>query len=202
VIGPNGAGKSSLLRAIIGEIPSTGKITYTVKGRPGEKPRIGYVPQKINFASDSPVSVLDLLAAALACGPVCMGVGKHTRETAMEALAKVDSQKLIDKRIGELSGGELQRVMLALAMTPVPDLLLLDEPLSAADINATTNFYEIVNNLKKQYDISIIIVTHNLQGILPYADRMILLNRAIIAEGSPQEVLADKKMLEVFQISL
>jgi zinc transport system ATP-binding protein len=89
-----------------------------------------------------------------------------------------------------------------MAMTPVPDLLLLDEPISAVDVKGISLFYEMVNSLKKQYDISIIMATHNLTGIVPYADRMILLNRTIIAEGTPQEVLSDKKMLDVFQMSL
>jgi zinc transport system ATP-binding protein len=151
---------------------------------------------------DSPVSVFDLVATTITREPIWLGMKESVREKAMDILKKVASEKLIDKRIGELSGGELQRVLLAMAMTPVPDLLLLDEPISAADVKGISLFYEIVNGLKRQYDISIILVTHNLTGIVPYADRMILLNKTIIAEGTPKEVLADKKMLDTFQMSL
>lgn len=202
IIGPNGAGKTTLLRALIGEIPSSGKVNFLVKGVLGRTPVIGYVPQKINFDLDSPVSVLDLVATALTRNPIWLKVKGSVREEAVNILKKVASEKLIDKKIGELSGGELQRVLLSMAMTPVPDLLLLDEPISAVDVKGISLFYEIVNTLKKQYDISIIMVTHNLTGVIPYADRMVLLNRTIIAEGAPKEVLADRKMLETFQMSL
>lgn len=198
VIGPNGAGKTTLLRAIIGEIPSTGRINFLVKASPGKAPRIGYVPQKINFDPDSPVSVLDLVATTITRRPIWLGISSSIRAQAAEILKKVASENLMDKRIGELSGGQLQRVLLAMAMTPCPDLLLLDEPISAVDVEGISLFYEIVNGLKKEHDISIIMVTHNLTGVVPYADRMILLNRTIIAEGTPKEVLADKKMLETF----
>lgn len=202
VIGPNGAGKTTLLRAIIGEIPSSGKINFLVKASPGRRPRIGYVPQKIDFDLDSPISVLDLVATAITNAPVWLGIRRSTREEVINILKRGASEKLVDKKISELSGGELQRVLLAMAMTPVPDLLLLDEPISAVDAKGISLFYEIVSSLKKQHDISIIMVTHHLAGIVPYADRMVLLNHAIIAEGTPQEVLADKKMLDVFQMSL
>lgn len=202
VIGPNGAGKTTLLRAVIGEIPSSGEIIFLVKASPGRRPRIGYVPQKINFDLDSPISVLDLVTTTITNNPIWLGIKKRVREKVENILKKVACEKLIDKRIGTLSGGELQRILLAMAMTPVPDLLLLDEPISAVDVKGISLFYEIVNSLKKQYDISIIMATHNLTGIVPYADRMILLNRTIIAEGTPKEVLADKKMLDAFQMSL
>lgn len=202
IIGPNGAGKTTLLRAIIGEVPSTGKINFLVKANPCRAPRIGYVPQKINFDLDSPISVLDLVATTITDNPIWIGIKRDIREEAVKILKKVDSEKLIDKRIGELSGGELQRVLLSMAMTPVPDLLLLDEPISAVDAKGISLFYEIVNNLKKQQDISIIVVTHNLTGITPYADRVILLNRTVVAEGTANDILADKKKLHAFQMSL
>lgn len=202
IIGPNGAGKTTLLRSIVGEIPSTGSINYLVKASPGRAPRIGYVPQKINFDIDSPVSVLDLVVTAISKKPMWFSIEKRTRQGAAAILQKVAAEKLMDKKIGELSGGQLQRVMLAMAMTPVPDLLLLDEPISSVDAKGIALFYEIVSSLKKQYDISIIMVTHSLAGVAAYADRMILLNRTIIADGTPQEILADKKTLEAFQMSL
>lgn len=202
VIGPNGAGKTTLLRAIIGEIPSQGKINSLVKATPNKTPRIGYVPQKINFDLDSPISVLDLVATTITHNPIWLGINKHIRQETTHILSKVASERLVNKKISELSGGELQRVLLAIAMTPVPDLLLLDEPISAVDAKGISLFYEIVSGLKKEHDISIIMVTHNFTGVIPYADRMILLNRTIIAEGTPKEVLANKKMWDAFQMSL
>lgn len=202
LIGPNGAGKTTLLRAILGEIPYSGKINFLVRSAQKQRPAIGYVPQKLIFDPDSPISVLDLVAASIRRCPVWMGVRRAVREEAKESLKKFSADGLMHRRIGELSGGELQRVFLAMAMNPVPDLLLLDEPLSAVDVNGLSLFYDIVTDLKKEYDISIIMATHDLAGIAPHADRMVLMNRSIIAEGTPAEVFRDKLMLETFQLSL
>ena len=202
LIGPNGAGKTTLLRAILGEIPYSGEINFMVRSSPKKKPAIGYVPQKLSLDADSPISVLDLIAAAIRRCPVWLGVKRSVREEAKAVLTKFSAERLMHRRIGELSGGELQRVFLAMAMTPVPDLLLLDEPVSAVDVQGLSLFYEIVSRLKQEYDISIIMATHDLGGIAPHADRMVLINRTIIAEGTPQEVFAHKKLLETFQLSL
>jgi zinc transport system ATP-binding protein len=129
-------------------------------------------------------------------------VKRSVREEAKAVLTKFSAERLMYRRIGELSGGELQRVLLAMAMTPVPDLLLLDEPVSAVDVQGLSLFYEIVSRLKQEYDISVIMATHDLAGIAPHADRMVLLNRTIVVEGTPKEVFANKKLLEIFQLSL
>lgn len=202
VIGPNGAGKTTLLKAILGEIPYAGKIFFRIGGKPNPKPKIGYVPQKLNFDLETPISVEDLLSAAMGRRPVWLKRSVPLSRKIAAALAKVSAEHLIRKPLGELSGGELQRVLLAMAMVPRPDLLLLDEPVSAVDVKGLALFYRIVNDLKKQYDISIIMATHDLAGIAPYADRMILLNHSVVAEGSPKDVLSNTKLLQVFGPSL
>jgi zinc transport system ATP-binding protein len=202
LIGPNGAGKTTLLRALLGEIPYSGKINFLVRSAPKKKPAIGYVPQKLIFDLDSPISVLDLIACSIKRCPVWMGVKRGVRKEADEILKKFSADDLMHRRVGELSGGELQRVFLAMAMTPVPDLLLLDEPVSAVDVKGLSLFYDIVEGLKKEYDISIIMATHDLAGVAPHADRMVLLNRRIIADGTPGEVFQNKKIPETFQLSL
>ncbi len=202
VIGPNGAGKTTLLRAIAGEIPYSGSINFLVRSAPQKKPRIGYVPQKVHFDLDSPVSVLDLVATTITDSPIWVGISKTVKAKVSDVLARVAAEDLLDKKIGELSGGQLQRVLLAMALTPVPDLLLLDEPVSAVDVKGAALFYQVVDNLKREFDISIIMATHNLHDVVPFADRMILLNRTIISEGTPREVLSDKKTIELFQKNL
>jgi zinc transport system ATP-binding protein len=198
IVGPNGAGKTTLLKAMLREVPYQGVINYLMKGQKTRKPRIGYVPQKINFDYDSPISVLDLIASALSRQPVWMGITGGLKRKAVKMLEQVEAGQLLNRRLGELSGGELQRVLLAVAMIPVPDLLLLDEPVAAIDVRGLAQFYQIVSQLKNNHDVSIIMVTHDLAGIAPHADRMILLNKKVITEGSPKDVLADRKMLEVF----
>ncbi len=202
VIGPNGAGKTTLMRALLGEIPFSGKVVFKVSGSLRQKPRIGYVPQKLHLDADSPISVEDLMASAVSRRSLWLGVSKAKRRKMASALSQVSAEHLLGKKIGELSGGELQRVLLAMAMIPRPDVLLLDEPLSAVDVQGLALFYKIVTDLKKQHDISIIMATHDLTGVAPFADRMILLNRTVLAEGSPSEVLSDRKLVEAFERAL
>ncbi|MBF0494648.1 MAG: metal ABC transporter ATP-binding protein [Candidatus Omnitrophica bacterium] len=202
LIGPNGAGKTTLLRAISGEIPYSGAVHYLVRSNPVKKPRIGYVPQKLHFDQGAPISVMDLLAMSLSRGPVWLHTRRSIRNNAEMLLKKTASEKLIDRKIGQLSGGELQRVLLAVALTPVPDMLLLDEAVSTVDLKGLQIFYEVVTRLKEEFDISIIMATHDLTGIAPYADRMVLMNRVIVSDGAPRDVLSDKLTLETFRLSL
>ena len=145
LIGPNGAGKSSLFRSILGQMPYRGSITFSPAGGPairladgtvtgGKRPLVGYVPQAPSFDRGDPVSVLDFFTAATAKWPVWLPVPKGYRERAAASLARVHGEDLLDKPMGALSGGQLQRVLLALALEPVPHILILDEPLSGVDI--------------------------------------------------------------------
>ena len=202
IVGPNGAGKTTLLRAILGEVPYEGSMVSLIGGVERRRPRIGYVPQKLQFDVDSPISVLDLVVAAISHRPVWMGISRKLCLKAEEILRVFSADHLIYRRIGELSGGEIQRILLAIAMTDHPELLLLDEPSAGVDVKGLSLFYQLVRDLKKQHDISVILVTHDLSGISPYVDRLVLLNRSIIATGTPDEVLSDEKLLRAFGPSL
>ncbi|MFA6142018.1 MAG: metal ABC transporter ATP-binding protein [Candidatus Omnitrophota bacterium] len=202
IVGPNGAGKTTLLRAMLGEITYSGSINYQVKGLPDKKPRIGYVPQKLNYDLDSPISVLDFIATAISNDPVWLGVKPTLKEKIKSSLSAVSAEHLLNKRIGELSGGELQRMLLAMAMTPEPDLLLLDEPMSGVDAKGLSLFYEIAGSLRKVKDVTILLITHDLIGVAPHADRMVLLNNSIIASGRPEEMLSDERLIKALGPSL
>ena len=202
LVGPNGAGKTTLLRALLGEVPHTGKINFQVKGEVRRPFRIGYVPQRMELDPQAPISVRDFLASAMYQRPVWLGASATMEKEIYAVLSKVAAEPLVARRMGELSGGEMQRVLLAMAMTPVPELLLLDEPVSAVDSKGLALFYEIVSDLRKKHDVSIIIVTHDIHGIAPFADRMVLLNRIVLAEGAPKELLAKKELLSTFGPSL
>ena len=202
IVGPNGAGKTTLLRAILGEVPFRGDMESLLGGVERRRPRLGYVPQKLHLDLDSPVSVGDLVVSAMSRKPVWLGISRKLHKKAEEVLSVFSAGHLLEKRIGELSGGELQRVLLAMAMTSEPELLLLDEPGTGVDVQGLALFYRLVRELREQHDISVIIVTHDLAGISPYVDRIVLLNHSIIAEGRPQDVLSDEKMLSTFGPSL
>ncbi len=201
VVGPNGAGKTTLLRTILGEIPYKGSISFRVGGR-SARPRIGYVPQKLQFDAGAPISVMDLAACAISRHPVWAGVTGRLAKRTGGVLARFSVERLARRRIGELSGGELQRVLLAIAMTPAPDLLLLDEAGSGVDVKGLSLFYRIIGELARTHDMGVILVTHDLPGISAHVDRLVLLNRSVLAEGAPREVLSDEKLVRTFGPSL
>ena len=199
LIGPNGAGKSTLLKAILGEIKHSGKMEFLdMKGDHTGNPLIGYVPQHPDFDKSSPVSVIDLFTACLTNIPVWLIKFKQIRKQVSDSLKVVQGEHLIDKRLGNLSGGELQRVLLALALVPLPDLLLLDEPVSGIDQSGMELFYAIVSQLRKNYDMSIILVSHDLNLVAKYADRVALINKTVEASGSPEEIFNDEILLKTF----
>ena len=189
IIGRNGAGKSTLLKAILGEVEHKGNIIFTdEKDNLTKKIKIGYVPQKLNIEKNMPTTVFDMFASCISYIPVFMKKDKKIYKEIKEHLKIFGVDRLIDKSIGDLSGGELQRVLIAMATKPIPNLLILDEPVSGIDKNGIRDFYQILNRLKAEYDMSIILVSHDLELANQYADRVILLDKEVIKEGTPQEV--------------
>lgn len=204
LIGANGAGKSTLLKAILGENKYSGSLTFVDGNKKmSRRPIIGYVPQKLDFDYSSPVSVLDVFACTQSNRPVYFSYDKKVKDIALRSLRKVQGENLINKRLGVLSGGELQRVLLALALEPIPDILLLDEPVSGIDQNGLKLFYNIVSNLRENYDLSIILVSHDLNVVYDYADRIAFLNnKTIECVGKPEEVFSNQSVIDTFGLAL
>lgn len=199
LIGPNGAGKSTLLRAILGEMPHGGKLSYVdAKGAHTGKPVIGYVPQYLRFDLSTPTSVEDLFMACLTRRPVWLCSSGKLKTRIVKSLERVKAEHLLSRRIGALSGGELQRVLLALALEPMPDLLLLDEPVSGVDQNGLELFYEIVSDLRIKEDMAIILVSHDLNLVAAYADQVVLLDKTVVCSGPPETVFQDARTKKVF----
>lgn len=199
LIGTNGAGKSTLLKAVLGEISHSGKVQYIdAKGVRSGHPLIGYVPQQLSFDLSTPTSVFDLFMASLTNIPSWLAGPRKIRARVGQSLARVQADHLIDKRLGALSGGELQRILLALALDPIPDLLLLDEPVAGIDRNGLELFYRIVADLRQNYDPSIILVSHDFGLVAKHADRVVLLNGTVICSGTPAEVFNDERTHEEF----
>ena len=199
VIGRNGAGKSTLLKSILGEVDHSGKIEFIdMKENRKKKIKIGYVPQNLNIERDMPTTVYDMFISYSSNKPVWLFKDKQLYKKVRENLRLFGAEKLIDKRVGNLSGGELQRVLLAIATTPVPNLLILDEPVSGIDRNGTKAFYEILTSLKKDYDMSIILVSHDLDLVKKFADRVVLLDKEVILNGTAEEVYKSKEFIERF----
>ena len=204
MLGPNGAGKSTLLRAILGELPHTGAIHFLpVSGHGREDaPAIGYVPQHLEFDRFSPISVQDAFSSVLFRWPVVLWHKRRARLKAREALDAVEAGHLRERKLGELSGGELQRVLLALSLTPVPNLLLLDEPVSGIDLPGRELFYRTVSDLRRRFDLSILMVSHDLAGIAAVSDRVVFLDRHIVCAGSFAEITAHPEVRRTFGLDL
>lgn len=200
LVGPNGAGKTTLIKALLGQTPHTGVIRHVdADGHDFPAPRIGYVPQQLPFDREMPVTVCDLMAASLSRRPVWLGVSKAVREQVRRALRETEAERLMDKRLGALSGGELQRVLLAMALCPLPDLLVLDEPVSGVDQNGLSLFLQTVSALRRTHHMAILMVSHDWQLVRKYADSVVLLQRRVLDTGTPEAVFSSPAFEETFR---
>lgn len=197
LIGKNGAGKSTLLKAILGEIKHSGTISFKNKDCDGKKIKIGYVPQKLNI-ENSPMTVYDMAASYSYKMPVFLKKSQKIYQEIKKHLEEFGAGDLIDCKVCRLSGGELQRVMMAIATMPYPDLLILDEPISGMDKNGKEQFYSRIDDLKKNHDLAIILVSHDFDYVQKYADKVVMLDKAIVAKGKPEEVFKSKIFKDTF----
>lgn len=199
IIGKNGAGKSTLIRAMLGDIPHTGDIEFrdTKDGRM-QNLKIGYVPQSINIEKNTPVSVYDLLASYESRYPVFLPKNRKLYEKIKAHLRIFEAEELIDKQVCNLSGGQLQRVLLAQAVMDEPNLLLLDEPVSGIDQNGMELFFKTMDYLKKHYDLAIILISHDLDYVARYADHVVLLDKTVLRQGTVKEVYESSEFERIF----
>jgi zinc transport system ATP-binding protein len=183
VIGPNGAGKSTLVKVMLGLLPQTsGAIIRR------ENLRVGYVPQRFPVASNVPLSVRRLLTLTY----------KATEQELQQALVETGIEHLIEARVADLSGGELQRALLARALLRQPELLVLDEPVQAVDFNGELKLYELISTIRKKRGCGILMVSHDLHMVMAESDRVICLNGHICCEGRPAAVQKDPEFLKLF----
>ena len=184
IVGPNGAGKTTLLSAVLGQAAFSGRITVYWQ-RSG---RIGYVPQSFAVDPTLPVTVSDFLALTRQRRPVCLGVAAPTRRRIALLLDRIGLHGFERRPLSVLSGGELRRVLLANALDPVPELLILDEPASGLDESAARSLEEVLLALKG--NTTVLMVSHDLSQVRRVADRVTVLDREVISEGAAAEALA------------
>lgn len=199
VVGRNGAGKSTLIRAILGDLPHSGAIEFkdAENGRL-QRMRVGYVPQSLNIDKHTPVSVYDMMACFQSRFPVFLKKSRKARERIVDALSRFEAEGLLDRQVCNLSGGELQRVLLSMAIMDEPHLLLLDEPVSGIDQNGMELFYRTIYQLKENYDLAVVLVSHDLDYVARYADKVILLDGTIKKQGTAKEVCRSPEFAAVF----
>ena len=199
IIGKNGAGKSTLIKAILDDIPHTGNIEFKdTKDGHMQKLKIGYVPQSINIEKNTPVSVYDLIASYQFNYPVFLPKNKKIESKIKEMLRVFEAEELIDRQVCKLSGGQLQRVLLSMAIMDEPNLLLVDEPVSGIDQKGMELFYKTMDYLKSHFDLAIILISHDLDYVAKYANKVILLDKTIIKQGSVKEVFSSPEFEKTF----
>ncbi len=187
------------MKAVLGDLPYTGSIAF--KDREDgqvQKLKIGYVPQNINIQKHTPVSVYDLIASYHSHFPVFLYKKKSLYNEIRENLKMFEADSLIDKQACSLSGGELQRVLLTMAVMDRPNLLLLDEPVSGIDQNGIELFYRMIDYLKRNFDLAVILISHDLDYVAKYADWVILLDKTVLKQGTVKEVYRSREFRQVF----
>jgi zinc transport system ATP-binding protein len=196
LIGPNGAGKTSLLRCLLGQLPHAGKVALNW---PGERAgRVGYVPQTLDFDRHSPVTVEDFLGVMAQRWPVFFGLRASTRANVASDLARVGLVARRRARLGTLSGGELKRLLLAQALRPRPDLLILDEPMNHLDAAGVTLAMDLLRELR-QAGATVVVTLHELAHARALADTVTgMAAGRVVFSGAPAEVLTPEAVLALY----
>ena len=183
LIGPNGAGKTTLVRSVLGLLkPHVGEVW--------RRPRltIGYMPQKLHVDATLPLSVLRFLR-------LVPGV---RREQALAALREVGAAHVLERPLQSISGGELQRVLLARALLRKPELLVLDEPVQGVDVAGQAELYRLIGKLRDRYGCGVLMVSHDLHLVMSATDQVVCLNRHVCCSGHPEQVSGDPAFVELF----
>lgn len=194
LVGPNGGGKSSLIKTLLGQMPHQGRLSLQWPGEPGV---IGYVPQALEFDRGLPMTVDDFMAAMCQRRPAFLGLSKHYVGAIGQALERVGMQDKRKRRMGALSGGERQRVLLAQGLIPAPQLLVLDEPMSALDEAGIQVFEHLLRDWR-QAGITVLWIEHDLEAVGRLADRVTGLNRRVLFDGPPRQTLTPERLLTLF----
>ena len=204
ILGPNGAGKSTLLRLVLGLLrPAEGSVSVLGHAPRRGNPAIGYVPQRRLIDADLPARGRDLVMLGLdglrwgfsLPGPTL----RKQRARVDEALAAVEATAYADRPIGQLSGGEQQRLFLAQALVGRPRLLLLDEPLASLDLRSQAGIARLVARLAREQGFTVLLVTHEVNPVLPVVDRVMYIARGHVAIGTADEIITTPKLSSLYE---
>jgi len=182
ILGPNGAGKTVLLRTLLGALPYEGSIVWKAGTR------IGYVPQRLPYIREIPLGVRDFFG--LKAG-VTASVGEMLRDVGLpEEVAK--------KRVGDLSSGQFQRILIAWALAGNPQMLLFDEPTSGIDVSGEETVYELIRRVTRERNLTVLMITHDLAVVSELSTRVLCVNRTLVCQGPPLEVLNPDRLRELY----
>lgn len=199
IIGPNGAGKSTVIKMIMGLIrPDEGTITIH-----GQTPRvarttIGYVPQRFTYQPHIPMTVEEFLLLSLHVA------GKHHREQKDVIAQRFEdvglTPRVMQQQLSGLSGGQLQRMLIARALLTEKELLVMDEPVASLDIEGRESIHELLQSLNKKHGVTVLLVSHELEVVTNYADTVLCLNKKLLCKGRPQDTLTEEVLIQMYGI--
>ena len=206
ILGPNGSGKSTLIKTVLGLIPlSAGKIT--VFGRPARRgnPEIGYVPQRRSFGTDARIRGRDIVRMGLDGGQWGLPFpflnpkeSKNISQRVEAVIESVDAVSYADHSIGEMSGGQQQRLLIAQALVTNPRMLVLDEPLESLDLANQQAIANIIRRIAKETGAAVLLVAHDINPIMSSIDRVVYIARGHVAVGTPEEVISSETLSKLY----
>jgi zinc/manganese transport system ATP-binding protein len=199
LIGSNGAGKTTLFRVILGLLdPQQGRVV-TATGPETRQRAIGYVPQKVVVDPDIPLRARDLVGLGLDGRRLGVALRPRARRSAVdEMLEAVDATRFADARVGSLSGGELQRVLIAHALISRPRLLILDEPLANLDLRSEQEVVGVLGRVAREQEVAVLLSAHDMNPLLPVMDRVVYLANGHSASGSTDQVIRTEVLSELY----
>jgi len=203
LIGPNGSGKTTLLRAMLGlQKVSAGEVRlFGQSSLEAALPRIGYVPQRFNLESNFILSVREFLALRLRENRRWFWQSHRQIDQRIRgSLAEIGVEALLDRPLAKLSGGQLQRVLIAFSLLRKPELLLLDEPTAGVDLPGEQTFYDLIAQIQERHRLTVILVSHDLSMVYRHASWIYALNRVICCQGSPQQVMNAESLKAAYGI--
>jgi len=189
IIGPNGAGKTVLLKTILGLIPYAGKIKW------GKGIKVGYVPQRFSVDRDIPLTTKEFFKLKTNDEADICRVLKNLEMGRDEHHIK---HHILENRLGNLSGGEQQKILIAWAMLNNPNVLLFDEPTAGVDIGSESSIYQLLKKMDESKNITIIFISHDLNIIKAYADKVICMNKKLICTGTPEKIINSETLTKLY----
>ncbi len=195
LIGPNGSGKSTVMRAVLDLVAYEGEVRILGKPLHEVYREVGYVPQRFSFDEKFPITVDEFLNVSVSH---YIPDRKQLRESIHRALGEVGALGFRTQKLSALSGGQLQRVILARAIAHRPKLLLLDEPESGIDVGGEQTFYDLVQRLVKEEQMAVLVASHELDIVYTYANQVICINKRMFCSGVPREVLNQEMFMDLY----
>jgi zinc transport system ATP-binding protein len=190
IIGPNGSGKTTLIRAMLGLIEHKGTVLLNTKPLKEHLNEIGYVPQRLDFDRTFPISVEEFLS---------ISGYKPDEAWREEVYREFGISGILRKKLGTLSGGQMQRVLIASSLLKKPQLLILDEPTAGVDIEGAANFYELIRHVNQEHNITVFLVSHEINMVATTSTKVICVNRSLFCCGEPEKVLTKNLLEELYK---